>query len=155
MRIKGRHISSLSQARLLEIGDPVLPSYSVDAACSGNPGLLEYRGVDNETGREIFHQGPSEQGTNNVGEFLGLVHALALLKKRDITLPLYSDSENAIAWVKAKRCKTRLERDERNAELFDLIERAEAWLKDNEYANDILKWETEAWGEIPADFGRK
>jgi len=152
---KGKHIPILSQERLLEIGSPILSSYSVDASCSGNPGILEYRCVDNQTGREIFRQGPFENGTNNIGEFLAIVHALALFKKKGIDLPMYSDSVDAIGWVKDKKCKTRLTRDERNAKLFDLIERAETWLRNNDYANDILKWETEAWGEIPADFGRK
>ncbi len=152
---KGKRIPALSQERLIEIGPPILPSYSVDAACSGNPGVLEYRCVNNQTGREIFRQGPFENGTNNIGEFLALVHALALFKKKGIDLPIYSDSVDAMGWVQDKKCKTRLVRDEKNAELFNLIERAEAWLRDNDYANPILKWETEAWGEIPADFGRK
>jgi ribonuclease HI len=152
---KGKHISGLSQERLLEIGQPILPSYSVDASCIGNPGRLEYRCVDNQTGRELFRQGLSEYGTNNIGEFLAIVHALALFKKKGISLPIYSDSIDAIGWVKDKKCKTRLARDERNAKLFDLIERAETRLWNNNYANNILKWETEAWGEIPADFGRK
>jgi len=152
---KGKHVSSLSQERLLEIGQPILASFSVDASCIGNPGLLEYRCVDNQTGREVFRLGPFENGTNNIGEFLGIVHALALFKKKGFDLPIYSDSVDALGWVKDKKCKTRLARDERNTELFDLIERAETWLRDNDYANDILKWETEAWGEIPADYGRK
>lgn len=152
---EGKRVSSLSQQRLFEIGQPILASYAVDASCIGNPGTLEYRGVYTETGAEIFRQGPFEHGTNNVGEFLAIVHALALCKKHGLTLPIYSDSDNAIGWIKAQKCKTRLERDEKNARLFDLIERAEAWLKDNDYPNEILKWETEAWGEIPADFGRK
>jgi ribonuclease HI len=152
---KSRHVSSLSQERLLEIGQPILASFSVDASCIGNPGVLEYRCVDNQTGREVFRQGPFENGTNNIGEFLGIVHALALFKKKGVNLPIYSDSVDAIGWVKVKKCKTRLARDERNAELFNLVERAETWLRDNDYVNDILKWETEAWGEIPADFGRK
>ncbi len=152
---KGKHVSSLSPQRLLEIGQPILASYSVDAACSGNPGILEYRCVDTQMGQEIFRQGPFENGTNNIGEFLALVHALALFKKKGISLPIYSDSMDGIGWVKDKKCKTRLAREARNADVFDLIERAETWLRDNEYANDILKWETEAWGEIPADYGRK
>ncbi len=152
---RGKHVSSLSQERLLEIGQPILPSYSVDASCIGNPGTLEYRCVDNQTGREVFRQGLFENGTNNVGEFLANVHTMAPSKKKGIDLPIYSDSVDAIGWVKDKKCKTRLARNERNAELFDLIERAETWLKNNDYANEILKWKTEAWGEIPADFGRK
>ena len=132
-----------------------IPSLSVDAACSGNPGVMEYRGVDTATGREIFRMGPYPDGTNNVGEFLALVHGLSLMKKNGCTLPIYSDSVSAIAWVRAKQCKTKLMRTERNIPLFDLIARAERWLQSNTYSNQILKWDTPNWGEIPADFGRK
>lgn len=127
---------------------------AVDAACSGNPGQMEYRGVLLENGREIFHFGP-RYGTNNIGEFLAIVHALALLEKRGLDLPIYSDSRNAILWVQSKQCKTKLPRDEKSEELFDLIARAEGWLRSHPYHNSILKWETGEWGEIPADFGRK
>lgn len=127
---------------------------AVDAACSGNPGMMEYRGVYVGTGEEIFHFGPM-YGTNNIGEFLAIVHGLALLKQRGIDLPIYSDSRNALLWVKQKQCKTKLPRDNRTEELFGYIERAEKWLKENRYTTTLLKWETEQWGEIPADFGRK
>ena len=133
----------------------VVPSLSVDAACSGNPGMMEYRGVDTATGREIFRMGPYPDGTNNVGEFLALVHGISLLQKNSCNLPIYSDSVSAIAWVRAKQCKTKLMRTERNIPLFDLIARAERWLQSNTYSNQILKWDTPNWGEIPADFGRK
>ena len=144
---KGQGVGSMEQI--------VVPSLSVDAACSGNPGLMEYRGVDTATGREIFHLGPFEHATNNIGEFLALVHGLALLKQYNKTMPIYSDSVNAIAWVKAKKCRTKLARTEKNVEVFNLIARAERWLEDNHYITQILKWDTPNWGEIPADFGRK
>ena len=127
---------------------------AVDAACSGNPGPMEYRGVYLLTGQEIFHFGPV-YGTNNIGEFLAIVHALALLKQKGIQMPVYSDSRNALGWVKQKKCKTKLERTGKTEELFRLIERAEKWLKENPYTTPLLKWETEKWGEVPADFGRK
>lgn len=133
----------------------VVPSLSVDAACSGNPGVMEYRGVDTSTGREIFRMGPFEHATNNVGEFLALVHGLALLKQHNKTMPIYSDSVNAIAWVKAKKCRTKLARTEKNIEVFNLIARAESWLENNHFTTKIIKWDTINWGEIPADFGRK
>jgi ribonuclease HI len=127
----------------------------VDAACSGNPGPMEYRGVDLLSGKEIFHYGPL-YGTNNIGEFLAIVHALALMKRENINKPIYSDSRNALNWVKRKRCRTRLERTEKTEKLFQIIERAERWLQTNDYSHiPILKWETEEWGEVPADFGRK
>ena len=130
-------------------------SLAVDAACSGNPGLLEYRGVYVLTGEQIFLQGVFEHGTNNVGEFLALVHGLALLKQKKSIIPIYSDSVNAIKWVKDKKCKTKLDRIPQNESLFYLIERAEKWLRENTYTTRIIKWETQEWGEIPADFGRK
>ena len=128
---------------------------AVDAACSGNPGLLEYRGVYLKTGKQIFHQGPFEHGTNNVGEFLAIVHALALLKQKQSSIPIYSDSRNAIKWIKEKKCKTKLLRKPENVSLFHMIERAEKWLNENTFVTRIIKWETDKWGEIPADFGRK
>lgn len=137
-------------------GKIIFESISVDAACSGNPGLMEYRGVWTADKSEIFHFGPAKDGTNNIGEFLALVHALALLqKKNDAITPIYSDSRTAIAWVNRKKANTQLKPNRNNAELFDMIHRAEKWLKENQWKNPILKWETDIWGEIAADFGRK
>ena len=106
------------------IGNPINERLAVDAACSGNPGDMEYRGVYTATGQEIFHIGPLKEGTNNVGEFLALVHGLALLQQKGSDLPIYSDSRNAISWVKKKKCKTLLARKPINEPIFDLIERA-------------------------------
>lgn len=147
--------SELSIEQLKKIGIPNYNSISVDAASSGNPGIMEYRGVETKTKKQLFIQGPFEEGTNNIGEFLALVHGLALLKKNDSDRILYTDSRTAISWVKKKRCNTKLERNEKNKALFELVDRAENWLKTNTYTTVIVKWETKAWGEIPADFGRK
>ena len=137
------------------VGNPVWDSWCVDAACSGNPGVMEYRGVETKTGRQLFHKGPFPLGTNNIGEFLGIVHALALLKKDNNPMIVYSDSRTAIKWVKDRAAKTKLPRNAKTEALFDLLDRAVAWLNSNDYPNKVLKWETEKWGEIPADFGRK
>lgn len=134
----------------------VYESICVDAACSGNPGIMEYRCVDTRTKEQIFHQGPYKESTNNIGEFLALVHALAMLKKQGRhSLIIYTDSITAIAWVRNKKAKTTLAANRHNADWFDMIHRAETWLKENTFGNPIVKWETEIWGEIPADFGRK
>ena len=134
----------------------IYESICVDAACSGNPGNMEYRCVDTRTKEQIFHQGPFKEGTNNIGEFLALVHALAMLKKQGKPkLLIYTDSVTAMAWVRNKKAKTTLPETSRNADWFDMIYRAENWLKENTFSNPIEKWETEIWGEIPADFGRK
>ena len=131
-------------------------SLSVDAACSGNPGLMEYRGVWTSDKTEIFHFGPAPQGTNNIGEFLAIVHALAWLEKRnDSSTPIYSDSKIAIGWIKKKKANTKLSPGKANTELFDMIRRAEKWLAEHTWKNPLLKWDTDNWGENPADFGRK
>ncbi|MCB0445658.1 MAG: ribonuclease H family protein, partial [Gelidibacter sp.] len=152
---KGKFKSNLSELQLKIIGQPNYHSISVDAASSGNPGIMEYRGVDTKTQKQLFIQGPFPEGTNNIGEFLAIVHGLALLQKKQSDKVLYTDSKTAISWVKKKTCNTKLERNPNNEKLFELIDRALNWLKTNTYQTPIVKWETKAWGEIPADFGRK
>lgn len=147
---------TLSSSEKEKYGSPILESISVDAACSGNPGEMEYRGVLTHNKKQIFIQGPYKKGTNNIGEFLALVHGIALLKsKNQHNLPIYSDSKIAMSWIRQKKCKTNMHFDASNNDLLELIKRAENWLKENTFKNPILKWETKAWGEIPADFGRK
>ena len=130
-------------------------SIAVDAACSGNPGTMYYRAIDLSTGTVYFSQGPFLRATNNIGEFLAIVHALAQLSLSRDTRTIYSDSKIAISWVKQKRCKTKLPVEPANKKVFELIERAEKWLHTHTYSNPILKWETQLWGEIPADYGNK
>ena len=134
---------------------PIGQAIAVDAACSGNPGKMEYRGVFVETGTEIFKSPVFENGTNNIGEFLAIVHALAYQKQHGMRFPIYSDSVNAQLWIRQKKCKTKLSPNDKNAYLFELIQRAENWLVNNTIDVPIIKWRTEVWGEIPADFGRK
>jgi len=133
----------------------IMDRVCVDASCIGNPGDVEYRGVYLLTREVIFHKRPMPNGTNNLGEFLAIVHALAYLKKKESDVPIYSDSEIAIIWVRNKTMRTKLEKSDNNKEIFDLADRGLKWLDNNEYSNPILKWDTVNWGEIPADFGRK
>ena len=126
----------------------------VYAACSGNPGPMEYRGVHIPSGKEVFRFGPI-QGTNNIGEFLAIVHALALMQQKNISMPIYSDSVSGMAWVRNRKAKTTLSRTAQTEQALDLVARAENWLRTNQVQVPILKWDTENWGEIPADFGRK
>ena len=159
---KGSHEDS---PRVIDLSaakeQPVSPAIAVDAACSGNPGKMEYQGVFVDFGTQpatsvpLFKSPLFENGTNNIGEFLAIVHALAWQKQKRLSYPIYSDSVNAQLWVKQKKCKTKLEPNAKNAYLFELIQRAENWLNNNEIEVPILKWRTEIWGEIPADFGRK
>lgn len=139
-----------------ETDAPIAEAIVVDAACSGNPGVMEYRGLYLPSRSTLFEMGPFAKGTNNIGEFLAIVHALALIERQGLhNLVIYSDSQIALTWVKKKRCKTLLERNAETAPLFDLIERAEQWLHSHPYTTPIYKWDTNRWGEIPADYGRK
>ena len=115
---------------------------------------MEYRAVYLPTEQEVFHFGPLN-GTNNIGEFLAIVHALALIEQRGANVTVYSDSRTAISWIRQKKCKTKLERTPQTEEVFRMVDRAEAWLQAHEWKTPILKWDTDRWGEIPADFGRK
>ncbi len=133
---------------------PITNSLSVDAACSGNPGIMEYRGVHVQTGEEWFIQ-KFPLGTNNIGEFLAIVHGLAELQRRNINIPVYTDSMTALSWIKKKKCGSKLVVDATTKHLFALVKRAEKWLLENSWEQPLLKWDTANWGEIPADFGRK
>ena len=146
---------SVSESKNRFVGKPNLETLSVDAACSGNPGKMEYRGVDTKTGVQIFRSKLYPLGTVNLGEFLALVHGIAYLKQINSSIPIYSDSKTAMKWVKDKKIKTTLQRNLKTEELFHKVDRAIYWLENNNYPNKILKWETAIWGEIPADFGRK
>ncbi|WP_020618607.1 ribonuclease H [Paenibacillus daejeonensis] len=137
------------------IGEIDYDSISVDVGTQGNPGPVEYKGVDTRTGEVIFEKGPVRKGTNNLGEFLAIVHALALLKSQGSTKTVYSDSVNALNWVKQKAVSTTLPRDASTAEIWELVDRALEWLHTNTYENKVLKWHTKVWGEIKADYGRK
>lgn len=138
---------------------PTIPSICVDAACNMRTGTMEYRGVNTEDSAIIFAKGPFLDTTNNVGEFLALVHALALLNRDGnptfMRTPIYSDSLTAMAWVRRKHANTKMPSTPNNAPLRVIIERAEEWLRSHSWANPIVKWETKEWGEIPADYGRK
>jgi ribonuclease HI len=147
--VKDLHPTEMQQYGVL------LPALAVDAACSGNPGKMEFRGVIADTGTEVFHRGPYVGGTNNIGEILAIVLGLAYLKKHQLPWVLYSDSKTAIAWIKQKKCKTQLEWNTHNQDLLLAVRAAEKWLAENTWTTQIYKWETEKWGEIPADFGRK
>lgn len=132
-----------------------LRGWAVDASCMGNPGIMEYRGVELMSGKEIFRVGPFKDATNNIGEFLAIVHALALMYNRGEWHTIYSDSLAGMSWVRNRVIKTTLERTPDNGRVFELMARALAWLNTHQYDARILKWQTERWGEIPADFGRK
>ena len=151
----GKDFGKMTEKEKEAYGTPISDSLCVDAACSGNPGIMEYRGVDTQSGAELFRMGKFPHATVNIGEFLAIVHGLAFLAERNLEWPIYSDSRTAMKWVKDKKINTKLERLPVNEKMFVLVDRALKWLHNHDYTNKIIKWETAAWGEIPADFGRK
>ncbi|MWC27907.1 ribonuclease H [Paenibacillus sp. MMS18-CY102] len=130
-------------------------SISVDVGTSGNPGPTEYKGVDTQTGEVVFACGPIRKGTNNLGEFLAIVHALRYLQQLGSNKTVYTDSVNAMKWLNQKAVASTLVRDASTAEIWRLVDDAVQWLKTNKYENKVLKWQTKLWGEIKADYGRK
>lgn len=136
-----------------------LNAIAVDGACAGNPGPMEYRAVRVIDGAEVFHIGATKPliGTNNIAEYLAMIHLAAMLQKQgDFSTPIYTDSKNTFAWLRKGRSKTSLEENSNTASTLELLRRADQWLAANgPIRNPILKWKTDQWGEIPADFGRK
>lgn len=130
-------------------------AWAVDASCLGNPGRMEYRGVNLKTGEVIFQIGPFEDATNNIGEYLALVHAMALMAKQGEYHNIYSDSRTAMSWWRNRRIKTSLHETPKNKKVFELLARASVWVNTHTFPAKVMKWQTERWGEIPADFGRK
>ena len=145
----------IGSQRYLDKPEIDLNAWAVDASCLGNPGKMEYRGVEIKTGKVIFNIGPFEDATNNIGEYLALVHAMALMTKKCEYHNIYSDSVTAMSWVRNRQIKTKLKKTERNAGLFELMARASVWVSTHIFPAQIMKWQTELWGEIPADYGRK
>lgn len=129
---------------------------AVDGAASGNPGPSEYQAIDLATG-EVFFKVPPFMATNNIVEFLAIVHAMALLMQKNRTDTIYSDSKIAIKWINTGKCATTIPCNEKFSQAHQLIERAEKWLSlhPKEMRPQLVKWETDSWGENPADYGRK
>ena len=77
------------------VNPPVLDALAVDAACSGNPGVMDYQGVYVASRTQIFHY-MAPVGTNNIGEFLAIVHGLAYLKKNGLKQVFLPNSQYPI-----------------------------------------------------------
>lgn len=154
-RAGSRSLPKAGQPDYMTIPEVDLDAWAVDASCMGNPGIMEYQGVELMTGRTLFRVGPFQDATNNIGEFLAIVHAMALMDRQGVVHNIYSDSVSGMAWVRNRKVKTQLKPTDRNRQVFELMARAVVWLNTHQYTGRIMKWQTELWGEIPADFGRK
>lgn len=132
-------------------------SISTDVGTSGNPGKTEFRVVETSDSKIIFNSKLYELGTNNIGEFLGVVWAMKYLKERNEQHRIiFTDSKTAMSWITKKAYKTSLERTEQTKEIYEEMEKSIKWLKEtNTEEFRIEKWRTDLKGENPADFGRK
>ena len=59
---------------------------------------------------------------------------------------IYTDSKTAMSWVRNKKIKTTLQKNDANRELFTMCEKAVAWLE-NDYLGKIsvVKRDTANW----------
>ena len=137
---------------LAPAGPPPEAGIAVDAACAGAVGPLEYRGIDLRTGETVFAEGPVDAGTNNLGEFLAIVRALEMLDRQEVSGPIWSESDVAIAWVGEGRHRSSVKPTDRNRELRRRLCRAELFLVDAPAPADVRRWRSDAWGAIPVEF---
>lgn len=147
-------VSAAAHGKKIQTKIPTGTYLVVDAACSGTPGPTEYQGLLFPDKKLLFHNHIG-LANNNIGEFLAIVHALAYLYKNESPLPVYSDSVTAMSWVKNKKVKSELDRNHLTKNAWELVDRALVWLNTHNFTTRVYKWETEMWGENPADFGRK
>lgn len=137
-------------------GKPTHECLTVDGAFSGSTKVMEYRCVMNVSGEVIFRSKPFVGGSNNLAEFLALIGAM---RYRDSIgeplLDIYSDSKTALAWVRDKQLNTTIDIDSLDPVVQGRITAAMRYLKANPPPKNLKKWDTAAWGEIPADYGRK
>lgn len=125
---------------------------AVDASLlKGSKG--EFQIVDLSTGKLIYSSPVYVDTTVNVMEFLAIIKAIEISRTQiEFTkCDIYSDSATAITWVKNKHINSKLELTE---ELKLLVDNALIVLNQN-CENKIIKWDTNSFGEIPADFSRK
>lgn len=123
---------------------------ATDGAHSMKNGVTQYRGVDIATGEELFREDLGNQ-TINAGEFLGVIAAAKYILENGHKPPvIYTDSVTAITWFRNKKTASK----KRIPALF----KAELFLQamSSEVDKiDVLHWDNDLWGEIPADFGNK
>lgn len=123
---------------------------ATDCAHSTKHGLTQFRGIDLKTGEQIFFEDIGNK-TVNIGEFLGVVTAIKYILENDYSPRIiYTDSITAIAWVRDKKTASKKK--------YPALKKAEIFLKAMSEEIDkieILHWDNNKLGEIPADFGHK
>lgn len=124
---------------------------AVDAWCKNGSGGGQggYRGIDLES-KKILFEVKLTRTTNNLAEYLAISSAIKWIEIKGIkNMTIWSDSLTAIAWNRNGKYKTTMDLS-KHPELKLRLDICTTY----KYQN-IKKWETKKWGEIPADFGRK
>ena len=124
---------------------------AVDGWCSGNPGKGGYKAVDISTGKKLF-EWSCDYTTNNLVEFIAIVHAMMWCEKYRPNEIIWTDSMTAISWVSNKKARTKIDFT-KASDIQKRVEVCNTYLKQK--SHPLKKWMTKEWGEIPADFGRK
>ncbi len=128
----------------------------VGAAWNVETRVLKYCGVLHPEWASTFHLNSIPGATNNIGEFLAIVYALAWLKEQGISAPVYSDSITALSWVRRKSVQScAVGSAHASAKVEKMIAHSLKWLNDNTDHNPVCKWNTSEWGENPAHFERR
>ncbi|MCY9861130.1 ribonuclease H family protein [Vibrio coralliirubri] len=138
------------------VGIPTHECITVDGAFSGSSKKMEYQCVMNLSREIIFRSKPFVGGSNNIAEFLALIGAIRYresIKRPD--LDIYSDSKTALAWVRDKQLNTTIDINTLDPVIQGRISSALQYIQTNPQPQNLKKWDTASWGEIPADFGRK
>lgn len=131
---------------------PPTKGLCVDVGTKGNPGVCEYRGIDIETRKVVFHVHIPGISTNNIGELLAVVEGYKYAADKGKDYFVYSDSQVAISWARQKKCKTNFHVSD--IQQIKMINEAEGYLRGYK-GNSVQLWSTKLFGQIYADFNRK
>jgi hypothetical protein len=155
IEVKMVHHKEVRTPSLFEI--PKRPTKGICSDCGSvngkNPGIFKYRLVNIETKEVIFEKIISGNCTNNLAELLGAVHAIGYNTANYLNLPVYTDSQTALSWIRKKLIKTK--HIVTDAELQEELDIALKYIKTLSKAEHPLLWNTVAWGQIDADYGAK
>lgn len=106
-----------------------------DGSCLGNPGQGGYAAVLKHNGKEKEIYAGYRHTTNNRMEFLAAIEALKTIKKKEINIELYTDSNLLTqtiekGWLKSWKSRGWKKADKKALENLDLLKQLDEVLKD-------------------------
>lgn len=117
-------------------------------------GLAEIRGVDISSGKIVFNKSISWRTTNNIAEYLAIYVGFLYVDSLGKDMVIYSDSTNAISWIRNGKCKTGFHSTDPKQQQ-NIIKAESRTTSDWKNVKSVRFWNNKEWGENPADFGRK